>query len=95
MSTPENNQQKTIGKNLNFLWMNQLNHCRKTTNKKLFKNSREKIKKNVFQITNETTTKQLKQNITSKTESGQITHETTKKPLKSYSRLPVRIFCKK
>ena len=44
MSIPENNQQKTIGKNSKIPWMNQLNHCRKTTNKKLLKNSRKKIK---------------------------------------------------
>lgn len=63
MPTPENNQQKIIWKNSKISLMNQLYHYRKTTNKKPLKNSRNK---KAFQITHKTTTKQLKQNITSK-----------------------------
>ena len=43
MPTPENNQQKIIQKNSKIPLMNQLYHCRKTTNKKPLKNSRKKI----------------------------------------------------
>ena len=61
MPTPENNQQKIIQKNSKIPLMNQLYHCRKTTNKKPLKKQQEKIKK-VFQITHKTTNKKLLKN---------------------------------